>query len=295
MLATRFHVSLIAISLTACSQEPPEEVPDPPGPSPQEEQVIAQDWSPVSPGMDLGRFQCAEPSIQGDSTVTVVRVDPKQFELRLLSASTLGHGPLTADEWRRRYKLIAVTNAGMFDTDFVSHVGYMKNGDDVNQSEVHSDYSSVAAFRPKESNLPAFRILDTDETDFQSEILPNYDAVIQNLRLIKRPGENRWAQQPKLWSEAALGEDSDGNLLLIFCRSPYSMHDLNEHLLKLPIKLVAAQHLEGGPEASLSLQHGETSLALKGSYETGFNENDDNRKFWELPNVIGIAAGKFEP
>ncbi len=26
-----------------------------------------------------------------------------------------------------------------------------------------------------------------------------------------------------------------------------------------------------------------------GSYETGFNENDDNARYWRLPNVIGIA------
>ena len=67
------------------------------------------------------------------------------------------------------------------------------------------------------------------------------------------------------------------------------MHDLNELLLRLPIDLVAAQHLEGGPEASLSLQRGEFAIALMGSYETGFNENDDNHHFWKLPNVIGIA------
>ena len=177
----------------------------------------------------------------------------------------------------------------MFHTDHATHVGYMKNAEEVNQPDLHPDYFSVAAFAPRAAGSPPFRIFDTDEVDFQIGILPEYGAVVQNLRLIKRPGENRWSQQPKQWSEAALGEDRDGKVLMIFCRSPYSMHDLNDLLLGLPIDLVAAQHLEGGPEASLSLKRGEMAIALMGSYETGFNENDENDRFWKLPNVIGIA------
>ena len=29
-----------------------------------------------------------------------------------------------------------------------------------------------------------------------------------------------------------------------------------------------------------------------GSFETGFREDDDNRAFWPLPNVIAVAARK---
>jgi hypothetical protein len=40
--------------------------------------------------------------------------------------------------------------------------------------------------------------------------------------------------------------------------------------------LVAAQHMEGGPEASLYLHSGDCEFAGMGSYETGFTENDNN-------------------
>jgi hypothetical protein len=148
----------------------------------------------------------------------------------------------------------------------------------------------VAAFDPLEAGSPPFRIYDLDaEGASLDAINEGYGSVVQNLRLIKRPGNNRWEQQEKRWSEAALGEDEQGRILLIFCRSPYSMHDLNGALLDLPLGLVAAQHLEGGPEAQLFVRAGEVEVDLVGSYETGFIEHNGNRSAWPVPNVIGIA------
>lgn len=46
--------------------------------------------------------------------------------------------------------------------------------------------------------------------------------------------------------------------------------------------------VEGGPEASLSIRAEGLRLDLSGSYETGFNENDDNRVQWRLPNVLVV-------
>jgi hypothetical protein len=49
-----------------------------------------------------------------------------------------------------------------------------------------------------------------------------------------------------------------------------------------------AMYLEGGPEASLSLATSGRSFVQVGSWETGFNENDDNLRPWPLPNIIGV-------
>ena len=66
------------------------------------------------------------------------------------------------------------------------------------------------------------------------------------------------------------------------------MHDLNQELLAAGIGLVAAQHMEGGPEAQLYVHVGETELEMFGSYETSFRENDQNDAAWPVPNVIGV-------
>ena len=149
-------------------------------------------------------------------------------------------------------------------------------------------YQSVALFNPVHDSLVPFRIIDLDR-DSLADMVDNYRDIVQNLRLIKHPGENRWSPKGEKWSEALLGEDDKGRILFIFCRSPYTMYDLNEILLSLPINLSAAQHLEGGPEAQMSISHISARLELFGSYETGFILNDGNFSAWPIPNIIGIS------
>ena len=63
----------------------------------------------------------------------------------------------------------------------------------------------------------------------------------------------------------------------------------NEILLDLPIDIQCAQHLEGGPEASLYLKSNNIELIYSGSYESNFFENNNNSMLWEIPNIIGIT------
>ena len=177
----------------------------------------------------------------------------------------------------------------MFASDYLAHVGYMERRGHVNSPKVN-DYRSVAASNPHEADdLPAFRIFDLDVPGITMEMIrQDYASLVQNLRLIKRPGENRWSKQEKKWSEAALGEDEGGRVLFVFCRSPFSMYDLNLELLSAGIGLVALQHLEGGPEAQLFMSVGDFELEVFGSYETSFREDDSNATAWPIPNVLGV-------
>ena len=77
-------------------------------------------------------------------------------------------------------------------------------------------------------------------------------------------------------------------MLFIHVRSPYSVHDLIEMLMKLPLSIARAMYVEGGPEAQLYIQSGESESYFVGSFETGFFESDRNIKGWPVPNVIGI-------
>jgi hypothetical protein len=103
-------------------------------------------------------------------------------------------------------------------------------------------------------------------------------------------GRNTWAQQDRRWSTAAVGTDDAGRVLFIHARSAWSTHDFIDVLKALPLGLKRLMYVEGGPEASLYLKVGGTVLVAEmGSFETGFREDDDNRVFWPLPNVIAIA------
>jgi len=249
----------------------------------------SSDWKTAAPGLDYKYVPAKTPSSVGDSRIFILRVDPNLWQLEAVgitqTGETSGH---TARDWSQRHKFSAAINAGMFATDFKTHLGYMGSAAHVNNGHVNS-YQSVAALDPRDSHPPPFRIFDLDAPGVRfADIQKDYASALQNLRLIKKPGTNQWSQQDRQWSEAALGEDDSGHILFIYSRSPFSMHDLNNELLAAGIAIVAAQHLEGGPEAQLYLHVGSLEMEMYGSYETSFRENDSNSAAWPVPNILGL-------
>ena len=69
--------------------------------------------------------------------------------------------------------------------------------------------------------------------------------------MISLKGSNVWKQSEKIYSIAAVAMDKDDNVLFIHSRSPFSVHDFNHILLKLPLNIKNAMYVEGGPEATL--------------------------------------------
>jgi hypothetical protein len=248
-------------------------------------------WRLLDDGLDLFQTQAIKKTEMDDSKITVFRIDPSKYELKLFTSDSIDSPRnLTAKQWCEKLNLVAAINAGMYHQDHKTHVGYMKSSGRV-LSPTINHYQSAALFNPIHDSLTPFKIIDLDSNQLENEA-DNYLDIVQNLRLIKHPGENRWSPKGEKWSEALLGEDDSGRILFIFCRSPYTMYDLNEILLSLPIRLSAAQHLEGGPEAQLYIHHGQTKIELFGSYETGFFLNNSNFSAWPIPNIIGISKKK---
>jgi len=250
----------------------------------------AFDWKTIASGMDIRYVTARKPSSVGDSRIAILRMDPSLWQLEAVGITQTGESSgHTARAWSQSHNFSAATNAGMFATDYKTHLGYMGSSSYINNRHPNA-YQSVAAFEPRESpSHPLFRIFDLDDpnTHFQ-DILKDYTAVLQNLRLVKRPGLNQWNQQERKWSEAALAEDDSGRILFVYSRSPFTMHDLNNELLAAGIGLVAAQHLEGGPEAQLYVHVGTVEMELCGSYETSLKENDTNSVAWPVPNILGV-------
>lgn len=245
------------------------------------------EWKKLDVSLVFKQFTVKNSYSGSDAVITVVRIDPEWYRLKLLCASEFGGENKTAAEWADAHHCMGAINAGMYLTDYTSNVGYMKNHEHFNNARINKKYFSFAVFNPVDENDPYFRIYDSDAVDI-SMIIPRYRCVVQNLRLIKRPRINRWGKQEKRWSEIALGEDKTGNILILFCKSPFSMYEFNEHILQLPIDLQCAQHLEGGSEASMYLKGEKDTLQINGSYTNGWTEVNGGEMLSPLPNVIGI-------
>ena len=171
-------------------------------------------WIKIDEGLYRAEFIGTPASPVGDSRIEIIRIDPRLYEVEAMMVSETKGQNLTAKEWCEQYGLLAATNAGMFQQDRRTHVGYLKHGDHVNCSTNTEKYLSAAAFDPIDTTLSPFHIFDLDVTPLE-HITKNYRTVIQNLRLVRRPGKNTWSQHEKIWSEAALGEDRQGNILFI--------------------------------------------------------------------------------
>ena len=121
-------------------------------------------WQTLAPGMDIRRVQSRKQSLLGDSKITVLRMDLDLWELEISgifqTGEAAGH---TAREWSRKQKYTAVINAGMFESDGKTHLGYMRSRDRVFNGKVNS-YQSVLAFDARQGKrVQSFQIFDLDD------------------------------------------------------------------------------------------------------------------------------------
>jgi uncharacterized protein YigE (DUF2233 family) len=250
---------------------------------------IGQDgpWKKVDDGLFFKQFDSTyEPPIK-DSKITMIKINPMVYSFKLLCASELGKVRLTAKEWCNKYTLISAINAGMYQKDGFTNVGYMKNFSHLNNSRLNSAYKAVLAFNRVDEDVPEIQIIDLKFQDFE-KLKPKYQTFIQNIRMISCNQENVWSKQNKRWSLAVLGMDQGGNVLFIFSEAPYSGYDFNNILLSLPISIFNAMYLEGGRAASLYFSANGFVLDKAGIYESGLNGNSIRSGAQPIPNVIGI-------
>jgi len=253
--------------------------------------LSAQEWNKLGDGISYAEFELSKKSEYSDSRVTIIKMDPTQYDFGIYCETEYGPRQRNAVQWAEDFELNCVINAGMFQTDYKKGCGILKNYDHMNNSVKAKDQNMYFVCNPKNDSLPEAQMIDIDEPDAK-KLISQYYTILQSIRMLSADSRNVWSKQPNMWSEAALGEDKDGNILFIHCRSPYTMNDFINEMMRLPINLQKMMHLEGGWEASLYFDYNDTLIKKVGSYETDWNENDHNESFYHLPNVIGVKRKK---
>lgn len=247
-------------------------------------------WLQLAPGLDYAYAEAPIACNIGDSHFSILRADSAYYFAEILSNKNTGRPNKTAEEWAESYRLRAVINAGMYQMDHATNVGYMNAGLKKNNGRFSKDKAFFASgINSEEKGLPQWQIIDRDCQDWE-HLVKQYANVSQGIRMLNCSRANVWGQQQKYWSMVAVGTDSKGRMLFLFCRSPYSVHDFIAMAKELPIDIQRCMYLEGGPEASFYVQTADTIIGKMGSFETDFLETDDNIDFWSIPNVIGLRA-----
>lgn len=244
-------------------------------------------WRELDEGLYTADFDAPHKSEAGDSKITAVKIDPTFYAFQLLCASELGRQRLKVKDWCEKYSLIAAVNAGMFQQDGFRSVGYMKNHDRTINSRVSRE-NTILAFNRSEPDLPEIQIIDRECQDFEN-LKRYYATMVQSIRMISCDQENVWSQQPGKWSTVAIAEDQSGKILLLFTRTPSTVHDFIENLLALPLDIRTAMYLEGGPQASLYLSTPKGHIERYGMWEGAIEDSGSFQFALPIPNVIGIT------
>lgn len=264
-------VLLLLVAAARCGEPPRKEV--------------ESGWIELEPGLELGLFIAPQAPEIGDGLVRVLRADPRRFALRLLNASAPRYGEaLTVRDWCVRHGLVAAINASMYQTDYQTSVSLMRSAEHVNNPHLTRD-KAILAFDPQEPQLAPVKIIDLECDSFDAW-KGRYGTMIQSIRMLSCRGANVWHTQPGRWSTATIGLDRQGRVLFIHVKSAYTMHDLIDHLVALPLDIESLMYAEGGREAQLHIESPDRAYDFVGGPGV---DDGTGALAWRVPNVIGLA------
>ena len=151
----------------------------------------------------------------------------------------------TAEKWCRERHLAVAINMGMYETGPADEHRLRAKRRLPEQRPLGSEVQGGARLRPDQS----WRRADCHGGSRQPR-RPGAAGGLRNRHPESPPHPGRAQhveKQDRRWSEAAVGVDRQGRVLFIFSRYPYTMKELNDILLALPLAIDAAMHVEGVP------------------------------------------------
>lgn len=261
--------------------------------SPTRARPIDDVWRPLGEGLEVRRVPPEDPDdADEDSVLELFRIDPTRARVRVLSADALGLDNLTAAAWADRVcrehaeagrgAAVLAVNAGLFDRDHRRHVGLLRIDGKAHTPTWVKSYKSALVLDPRAPDAPQATLVDVDDEAARAG-LERWATVVQNLRIVRAPGESVWNKDDAVWSELALGLDREGRLIVAFQRAPSPMRRFVARLVAVA-GVVRAQHLEGGPWAAYALHVDGDRQAGVGTFERGFVSENDAQ--WPIPNVL---------
>lgn len=247
-------------------------------------------WAMVEKGLEAASISyqsSEEDGVRNDIRISILRFDTRYFEFRLFSSQWDGRPPRTIREWSSTYGLAGAVNACMYLKDNRTSTGYMRSGDKVNNSRFASRFGSFFVSGPRAPGLPKAAVLDRYSDNWE-KLLPLYDNVVQNFRLMGPGCRQLWPENGPKHAISAVAEDLNGRILFLHCASSISVHSFVNALSAHRLNLNSAMYAEGGKEASMLLSSNGETWVHHGFSAAGtlFSAMGDNL---ELPNILGAV------
>jgi hypothetical protein len=244
-------------------------------------------WKRRAAGLEIARVSYPFDILCGDSTIGLIRIHRDSASFHLYSAALSGGQSMTAEDWAIKEDVQLVFNAGMYIPGTLRSKGQMNVRGSWNQSESLSSFGGIFFLDGAAGN--GFDIKDKSCREAKNGI-ESYSSHFECMRILDYLGiPLSWEKKKQRCSMLVAAEDSLGNLVLAFCRSPMSQSEMARFLSRLPIGLRTALYLEGGPETSLFINlPGKKPEHWIGTYVSDTWEKTDNQEFRLLPNVVGI-------
>lgn len=246
-------------------------------------------WVSQDVGMDLA-FLAYEVQNGSDYRrrvlVRALRFDSAIYDFRLFSSRWESQPMQSLRQWTESKSLTAATNACMYQKNGTA-TGYMRSGQRTNNGRIVKNYGSFFVSGPREPGLPEAAVLDRSVDDWES-LLPRYETVVQNFRLMGPGGQQLWPEKGPRHAVAAVAEDMNGRILFLHCADPVSVHEfvdaLNAHR---GLNLYSAMYVEGGSDAALLLNSGGEPQLWNGMSPASLMLSSRGEDI-PLPNILGV-------
>ena len=210
-------------------------------------------WQKIDDGLLFAEVASPVKSVYGDSKITILKINPKYYDFRLISAKEKHEDNKTVKEWVKSKGLIAGINAGLFQGDDKTNVGYMKNFSFVNNGHLNKN-NTITAFNRKDTTVPEIQIIDLQCQNW-NELKDKYNSFSQCIRMIDCNQNSTWSQQPDIFSMAVIALHKHGSAWFIFTHYSYSVHHFLDILNHLPLDSEHAMYLARPSPAPFTLNY----------------------------------------
>ena len=244
----------------------------------------APHWRTLQPGVEFAMLHGEPYCRRGSSDIALLRLDPAQVTLRVLHYSREPERrPFTPIEWRRRYRALAVFNAGQYYPD-LSYMGLLVSGGEPISTRPHPRFRAALVASPIEGSENA-RVLDLEHVTL-ARARRQWREIAQSFMLFDQRGVLRVRKTDQVANRTVVAEDRHGKLVVVASEGGYTLWEFAELLERAPLGLSHAMSMDGGHEAELCVESGRFRYANFGRWD-GATEPEGAVP---LPAVIAVLG-----